>query len=423
MTTPITGQALQQLRTQTVEKQTAFFKKNGISDEVIKQLLADGKIDKADTDYMSKRIAGQGAKPVESEASLLKGLQALDGLDAAEVKKDVKTDVKPTSSTKYADVGPLADVASGKVTLKKGAGGPAVAETQNLLEKAGFKEEKYGSDGKYGPRTKAKVEEFQKTNGLKVTGEVDSVTLKKLQEVAAAKTTETTTNTAALSEGANNSLTTMKGATTKSEDFKTAATNVQKELDPKLDAKGKTDLKGALDAAHDARFGATDEVKKEARTKFEASMKALDGKLDPAALASMRELVPADKVAPAQMSPASAVALGNMKSTSMNKETFEANAKTVSTDLGAKLDPQGQKDLAALLNAARDARYPPVADQAKAKEAFAAQLEALAAKLDPKTLEALGALVPPAAPTSDSVDSPLLFVPKNNRKLPRTDLA
>ena len=68
--------------------------------------------------------------------------------------------------------------------LKLNSEGPKVKEAQQLLRKAGstIKVTGFFSIGMY-----AAVKAFQKRNGLKVTGEIDSATWKKLQAVKIVK--------------------------------------------------------------------------------------------------------------------------------------------------------------------------------------------------------------------------------------------
>lgn len=301
MTTTITREGLNAVRSKPVEAQTRYLKEGGLDDALIAELTKDGKLDKQDTAFMAKRIGDAGDKANPAELSLFNGLKALDAQDALDANT---TKTKP-NATKYPDVGPIADVESGKVTLKKGSGGPAVVEAQNLLEKAGYKEEKFGSDGKFGPRTKAKVEEFQKANGLTVSGELDAPTLAKLREVAKSKSSTPTSPVAPTDQT------------------------------PKSDAQ-----------------------------------------------------------VPAKPTVVTSLALGNMKSRAMPKDTWDGNTKTITSDLLPKLDAQGQKDLQAALSAARDARYGvAIADQMKAKEQFESYMKRLDGKLDPALAKAIRELV------------------------------
>lgn len=62
--------------------------------------------------------------------------------------------------------------------IHKGSKGDAVVEIQERLQELGYLEGK--ADGSFGNKAKVAVEEFQKNNGLKVTGEVDAATKKVL---------------------------------------------------------------------------------------------------------------------------------------------------------------------------------------------------------------------------------------------------
>ena len=93
--------------------------------------------------------------------------------------------------TKYYDYGdttPSKDPVPTPTTsvIKKGAKGAIVIEIQKALLNAGEVLPKYGTDGDFGSETVAAVKNFQKKNGLTVTGEVDektkSLLLKTLQK-------------------------------------------------------------------------------------------------------------------------------------------------------------------------------------------------------------------------------------------------
>ena len=62
-------------------------------------------------------------------------------------------------------------------TIKMGATGPKVEDIQKLLKKAGSS---IKVNGEFGIGMHSAVKAFQKKNGLKMTGEVDSATMKKL---------------------------------------------------------------------------------------------------------------------------------------------------------------------------------------------------------------------------------------------------
>lgn len=69
--------------------------------------------------------------------------------------------------------------------LKMSDEGTLVKEAQELLQKTGSKVK---ATGKYNIGTYSAVKAFQKKNGLKVTGEIDSATWKKLSTFKTRKT-------------------------------------------------------------------------------------------------------------------------------------------------------------------------------------------------------------------------------------------
>ena len=78
--------------------------------------------------------------------------------------------------------GKLVDLSGVTRKLKKGMKGDDVKKVQQALEKLGHSVGKAGIDGSFGKATRNAVKAFQKANGLKVTGIVDSKTLKALEE-------------------------------------------------------------------------------------------------------------------------------------------------------------------------------------------------------------------------------------------------
>lgn len=68
------------------------------------------------------------------------------------------------------------------VTLTRGARGPAVADAQNLLLRAGNSLTRYGADGQYGIETAQAAARFQLAHGLPPTGQLDAQTLHALAE-------------------------------------------------------------------------------------------------------------------------------------------------------------------------------------------------------------------------------------------------
>ena len=65
-------------------------------------------------------------------------------------------------------------------TLKRGDKGAKVRELQEKLLALGYQLPKYGADGDFGKETKAAVEQFQKDNGIPVSGIVDEQTWERL---------------------------------------------------------------------------------------------------------------------------------------------------------------------------------------------------------------------------------------------------
>lgn len=63
------------------------------------------------------------------------------------------------------------------VVAKRGDNSPYIADLQNMLIKKGAK---IVADGAFGPLTEKAVKDFQKKNGLKVTGQIDTDTLNKM---------------------------------------------------------------------------------------------------------------------------------------------------------------------------------------------------------------------------------------------------
>ncbi|MBI2569300.1 MAG: peptidoglycan-binding protein [Candidatus Schekmanbacteria bacterium] len=78
----------------------------------------------------------------------------------------------------------LQQVLEGTKKLRSGASGPAVTAVQQALSDLGFELPAYGPDGGFGGETVTALRRFQRTNGLPQTGQVDSETLRKLDELA-----------------------------------------------------------------------------------------------------------------------------------------------------------------------------------------------------------------------------------------------
>ena len=78
--------------------------------------------------------------------------------------------------------GKLIDLSGVTRKLKRGMKGDDVKKVQQALEKLGHSVGKAGIDGSLGPDTQKAIKAFQKAQGLKVTGIVDSKTIKALEE-------------------------------------------------------------------------------------------------------------------------------------------------------------------------------------------------------------------------------------------------
>lgn len=72
-------------------------------------------------------------------------------------------------------------------TLTRGARGPAVADAQNLLLRAGNSLTRYGADGQFGAETSSAVSRFQLSRGIAPSGNLDAQTLHALAAAQPAK--------------------------------------------------------------------------------------------------------------------------------------------------------------------------------------------------------------------------------------------
>ncbi len=77
----------------------------------------------------------------------------------------------------FSSTAPVTPTIAPIVVAKNGDKSPYVADLQNMLIKKGAK---ITADGAFGPRTEQAVKDFQKANGLPVTGTIDTDTLNKL---------------------------------------------------------------------------------------------------------------------------------------------------------------------------------------------------------------------------------------------------
>lgn len=145
------------------------------------------------------------------------------------------------------------------------------------------------------PRNTSKTVDAKKTTDSKKTETTKTTEVKKTEPTNTAK--------AGLTEAAANRLQTMKAIVVTSDGFKKSAADVEKELAPKLDEKGRASLKTALAAAHEARFAATPEARIAGKAAFDKAMKEVEGQLTPEAAKSIREVVdlyPTGAVKPTQ---------------------------------------------------------------------------------------------------------------------------
>jgi putative chitinase len=85
------------------------------------------------------------------------------------IPKNIKFEVPPKP--------PVNPIVPPIVVAKKGDKSPYIADLQNMLIKKGAK---ITADGNFGPKSEQAVKDFQKNNGLTVTGTIDTDTLNKL---------------------------------------------------------------------------------------------------------------------------------------------------------------------------------------------------------------------------------------------------
>ena len=94
----------------------------------------------------------------------------------------VSTDILKEALTNLE--GKLLDLSDIKRDLSKGDTGEDVKKVQQALADLDYDLGKWGVDGIIGSKTEAAIKEFQKANGLKVTGIVDEETIKALEEAS-----------------------------------------------------------------------------------------------------------------------------------------------------------------------------------------------------------------------------------------------
>lgn len=82
--------------------------------------------------------------------------------------------------------GSMTDLSGVEIGLKRGSRGDQVKKVQEALDNLGFDLGKFGVDGIIGKYTEGAIKEFQKLEGLEVTGIIDDATLKALKEAGSA---------------------------------------------------------------------------------------------------------------------------------------------------------------------------------------------------------------------------------------------
>ena len=144
--------------------------------KVQKKLKSLGYYDSSiDGDY------GNGTKSAVKAFQKRNGLKETGEVNSATLKKLNSSDAKKASSSSSSSK----SSGSSDGTCKPGDTGEAVKKVQKKLKSLGYYDSSI--DGDYGNGTKSAVKAFQKRNGLKETGEVNSATLKKLNSSDAKK--------------------------------------------------------------------------------------------------------------------------------------------------------------------------------------------------------------------------------------------
>ena len=183
--------------------------------KVQKRLKALGYYDGSiDGDY------GSGTKSAVKAFQKRNGLKESGEVNSATLKKLNSSDAKKASSSSSS--GNSGKNSSSDGTCKSGDKGDSVKKVQKRLKALGYYS---GSiDGDFGSGTKSAVKAFQKRNGLKESGEVNSATLKKLNSSDAKKAasdSESSGSTERLDWFNGGSKKIPKGATFKVKDIKT----------------------------------------------------------------------------------------------------------------------------------------------------------------------------------------------------------
>ncbi len=146
--------------------------------KVQKRLIALGYLSgSADGDY------GSGTKKAVMAFQKKNGLSQTGKVDSKTLTK------LNSSSAKKAGAGSSAKSSSSDGTCSPGDSGDAVRKVQKRLKALGYLSG--SADGDYGSGTKNAVKEFQRRNGLSVTGSVNSKTLSKLNSSSAKKASST----------------------------------------------------------------------------------------------------------------------------------------------------------------------------------------------------------------------------------------
>ena len=177
--------------------------------KVQKRLKALGYYDKSiDGDY------GNGTKSAVKEFQKKNNLKVTGEVNSATLKKLNSSDAKKASAGSSSSGSSSSDG-----TCKPGDNGENVKKVQKRLKALGY----YNSsiDGDYGNGTKSAVKEFQKKNNLKVTGEVNASTLKKLNSSDAKKASSSGGKTERLDWFGGGKNTIPKGATFQVKDCRT----------------------------------------------------------------------------------------------------------------------------------------------------------------------------------------------------------
>ena len=144
--------------------------------KVQKRLKALGYYDSSvDGDY------GNGTKSAVKDFQKRNDLKVTGEVNSATLKKLNSSSAKKASSGSSSSGGS----SSSNGTCRPGDTGDSVKKVQKRLKALGYYDSSI--DGDYGNGTKSAVKDFQKRNDLKVTGEVNSATLKKLNSSSAKK--------------------------------------------------------------------------------------------------------------------------------------------------------------------------------------------------------------------------------------------